>query len=987
MKRILSLLAAVLLLEAAAPAQTRIAREFGPATDSLKARLQRRTSVNCSLKITKVVKRGSSLDFYFSQELGDYPWRRDDIDWFRNQLRELAPDAWREYAIGDIYAKNTLLTDLPMPPLSWSGSPRLNSFRVTDPRAKTVPLVRGDDSWPQGLSGRHIALWQSHGRYWEAKTDRWEWQRAATHRTVEDLYTQSYVLPFLIPMLENAGACVVTPRERDTQVFEVVCDNDPAFSGPRTGLVRRQGSYHESGNWDDGGTGFADAKEVYSGTDNPFTMGTARMCAAIGVDDAHRKAEIRWRPDIPEKGYYAVYVSYKSLSNSTTDARYTVRHLGGETDLHVNQRMGGGTWVYLGTFLFDEGDGGYVKLTNRSDGQGVVTADAVRFGGGMGKVDRGGGISGYPAYTEGALYNMQWAGIDLTLFDKWDDDYTKDYAGRGIWVQNLAGGSRAIPSAAGRKVPFDLSLAFHSDAGVTPNDSIVGTLAIYTELCDGSDKLPDGESRLSGRMLSDLVQTQVVQDIRAGFEPKWSRRGLWNRSYSESRTTGVPALLLELLSHQNFADMRYGLDPSFRFTASRAVYKGILKYLSYRYGCTYAVQPLPVHAFSAVLKDGKVRLDWEPTPDQQEPTAEPKGYILYTRVDDGAFDGGVRVEGTSAEVPVTPGHVYSFRVAAWNDGGKSFPSETLSAGIPRAGAPTVLLVNNFTRVSAPDWFDTPSYAGFMDNMDSGVPYIEDILFCGQVNMFDRTSLWTDDDNPGFGGSFTNEAGKKVAGNTFDFPAVHGRALLKAGYAFCSTSSEAFSALSPDGFAAVDLICGKQVTTRIGRGAVPDRYPVFSKDVQEALRTFTQAGAGVLVSGAYIATDAWDHVYPGVSPDISARIFIQDVLGYKWITNYGDISGYAVPRKDAPLALGTLRYNRAYSPLLYRVENPDGIAPASDKSVTILRYHGTDIPAATAYDPGTYRAVSIGFPLETLTDQDALDETLKAIMGYLLQNHK
>ena len=978
MKKTLSLLLAVLLAGGMAAAQSRIVRDFAPATDSLRARLQRRTSVNCNLKLTKVVQKGAVLNFYFSQELGDYPWRRDDIDWFKDQLRELTPDAYRATTIGDIYAKNTLLSTLPMPPLSWSGSPRLNSFRVNDPRKKTVPLVRGDEEWPLGLTGRHIALWQSHGRYWESKTDRWEWQRSATHRTVEDLYTQSYVLPFLIPMLENAGACVLTPRERDTQVFEVVCDNDPAFPGERSGLLRRKGSYHESGKWDDAGTGFADARETYTGYDNPFTMGTARKAECIGADDVHRKAEIRWRPDIPEKGMYAVYVSYKSLSNSTTDARYTVRHLGGETELHVNQKMGGGMWVYLGTFPFDKGDEGYVKLTNRSSGTGVVTADAVRFGGGMGKVDRGAGISGFPAYTEGALYNMQWSGTDLSLFDKWDDDYTRDYAGRGIWVRDLAGGSRTDPDAAGgRKIPFDLSLAFHSDAGVTPNDSIVGTLAIYTELCDGSDKLPDGESRLNGRMLSDLVQSQVVRDIRETFEPKWSRRGLWNRSYSESRTTGVPALLLELLAHQNFADMRYGLDPTFRFTASRSVYKGVLKYLSYRYGCTYAVQPLPVHGFSAILRDGRAHLSWEATPDPLEPTAVPSGYILYTREDDGAFDEGVRIDGTSTSVPVRTGHVYSYRIVAYNDGGKSFPSETLSVGIPNGSAGTVLVVNDFTRLSAPAWFDTPSYAGFMDNIDSGVPFVEDILFCGQVNMFDRTSAWTDDDNPGFGGSYTDEAGKKVAGNTFDFPAVHGKALLKAGYAFCSTSAEAFETLEPEGFAAVDLICGKQVTTRIGSGAVANRYAVFPKGLQAALRAFTKAGVGVLVSGAYIATDVWDHVYPGVSPDISGRMFVQEVFGYKWITNFGDRSGYAVPRSGVPVKLGTLRYNRSYSPYVYRVENPDGIEPASEKAVTLLRYHGTDIPAAVAYDPGTYRAVSFGFPLETLLDDDSLDDTLKA----------
>ena len=62
-------------------------------------------------------------------------------------------------------------------------------------------------------------------------------------------------------------------------------------------------------------------------------------------------------------------------------------------------------------------------------------------------------------------------------------------------------------------------------------------------------------------------------------------------------------MLLELLSHQNFADMKFGLDPTFRFTVSRAIYKGMLKYLSARYGCAYAVQPLPVNSFATAFTD------------------------------------------------------------------------------------------------------------------------------------------------------------------------------------------------------------------------------------------------------------------------------------------------------------------------------------------------------------------------------------------------
>ena len=990
MMRKFLVLVTVLLSCLTLEAQT--AREFKTAADSLRARLRRRTTVDAFLKVNKVTKRGTTLEFHFSKELGDYPWRAEDVEWFRKELLDLFPSAYRPYALGDIYADKNDLTTLPMPKPGSNGRPAETKLRTGDTRSK-VPLVRTDERWSRGLSGRHIALWQSHGRYYEAKTDRWEWQRAATFRTVEDMYTQSYVLPFLIPMLENAGACVMTPRERDVQSWEVICDNDPSFHSDRSGKMRRAGHYKESGNWSEAGTGFADPKPVYSVYENPFEAGTARMCETV-TEETHSKASATWRPVIPERGEYAVYVSYRSFSNSTTDAVYTVHHLGGESVFHVNQRMAGGTWVYLGTFPFDEGDEGFVRLTNQSATAGIVSADAVKFGGGMGKIERGGSLSGYPAFAEGALYSMQWYGIDTHLFDDWEDDYTRDFAGRGRWVSHLSGGSRVNPQMSGRRVPFDLSFAFHSDAGVTQNDSIIGTLGIYTLLSDNKDELPSGESRLNGRLLTDFVQTQVVEDIRKRFEPKWSRRQTWDRSYSESRTPSVPAMLLELLSHQNFADMKYGLDPSFRFTVSRSVYKGILKYLSARYGCSYAVQPLPVQNFAAEIKDGKAVLSWENTKDPDEPTASPKGYILFTREDDGAFDNGVTLEDVAQEgnrlsvaVPIRKDRLYSFRIVAFNDGGKSFPSETLAVGTPGDERKKILVVNNFTRISAPAWFDTPSYGGFMDNIDSGVPYIREINFVGEMNQFDRTKAWTDDDNPGFGGSFTNRGGRIVAGNTFDYPAVHGRVLLASGFTVCSVSTGYFQTMDPADYAAVDLICGKQVTTKVGRGAVPDRYTVFPAPMQDVLRKYAAGGGSILVAGSYIGTDAWDQVYPGTYPIKGAaqtQAFIQEVLGYKWITNFGDVTGTIDPKPGAAVQLSDpMRYNRLFDEHYYRVENPDGIEPAGDKAKTFLRYAGTDIPAATVFDDGTHRVIAFGFPLEALTTEGSLDEVLRVSMKFLV----
>lgn len=987
-------------------------KEFKDAVDSLQTLVVERTGVSSQVKANKVVRRGYDLDFYFTPAMGDFPWRSKDVEWLRKTLSDLMPESCSKYGIGNLFVGKNRLESYVMPQVSNNGKAIDNKFRTKDLR-NVHPFVTnvGEPDFEKGLAGRNIALWQSHGRYFEEKTDRWEWQRAPMFQTVEDMYTQSYVLPFLIPMLENAGAYVMTPRERDPQTNEVIADNDPAFEEERGEGVRIEGRYSETGTWSDAGVGFADARATYSLLENPFLMGTARQ-AECRENHRDKAAEARWTPEIPERGEYSVYISYKSLPHSTPCAHYTVRHLGGENEFIVNQKMGGGTWIYLGTFEFDKGSEGCVILDNSVPKgyniahNAVITADAVRFGGGMGKIARGlkdrpvneYTTSGMPSFTEGALYWMQWAGVDSTILSKYDNDYTSDYGDRGAWVGWMSGGSRTNPKAEGLNIPIDLSFAFHTDAGTTPNDSIIGTLSIYTLLCDGSDKFANGEDRLQQRMYADFVQTEIVRDIRKCFNPEWSRRGLWDRSYSESRTATVPAMLLELLSHQNFADMKFGLDPSFRFTVSRAVYKGMLKYLSARYGCEYAVQPLPVNSFATSFTGSKsVRLSWKATVDSLEATAVPTGYILQTRIDDGAFDNGRVLDGCkvsgneiSTEVSIAPGHIYSYRVTAFNKGGKSFPSETLSVGIPESGnGKSVLVVNNFTRVSAPAWFDSPEYAGFNSDLDAGVPYIREINFIGPQYQFRRELPWLDDDNPGFGAAWTDEAGKVFAGNTFDYCGLHGKALMAAGYAFHSSSVAAFSddRTLAKSDVALDLICGKQITTVVGTGKVQDRFQVFPTGLQQAIRRYTEDGGNVLVSGANIGTDVWDGIYPVHKDSLytaSTKEFVEKTLGYRWMTNYASRNATVKVRNNGQISLSVpeFQFHKERNPFIYCVETPDGIVPSSDKSQSFLRYSDTNISAGTCFEGNGYRTVCIGFPIEVIKEETCIEPLIKDIMKFL-----
>lgn len=994
-----------------APAQN-ITRDFRQAADSIQAYLKGKTTVDTPLKIESISRKGNLLDFHFSSELSDYHWTQIDIDLLKREIRRRMPEKYADCTVGGIYAKNTRVEDLITPALKNDGKPSSYKYRYKDPRGTSKPLVTrlGAKYYENGLGGRHIALWQSHGRYYEASTQRWEWQRAPLHTTVEDMYTQSYVLPFLIPMLENAGAYVLTPRERDTQVNEVIIDNDPAFEGVRHDLLRRKGTYSERGKWSDAGTGFADRQKVYYDNDNPFTMGTARKSDCATVEKG-QKSEARWTFNVIDSGSYAVYVSYTSLPNSTDGAHYIVRHRSGDTEFRVNQKMGGGTWIYLGTFEFEEKEEYFVLLDNIVEGSetggSVITADAVKIGGGVGKIARGPEnepkpewtTSGLPSFAEGALYWEQWAGVDSTVTRNWEGDYTQDYASRGAWVSMMCGGSPVNPKyEGGKKIPVDLSLGFHSDAGITPNDSIIGTLAIYTLLADNKSTLPDGRSRQTGRHLAGTVQDQVCNDIRADFEPLWSKRMLWNKNYSESRTTSVPGMLLELLSHNNMADMKYGLDPAFRFTVCRAVYKGILKFLSDEYGIPYAVQPLPVNSFEARLTgNGQVTLSWKASKDEKEPTADAEDFILYTRLGDGPFDQGVRMSGLtrngdsySVVIGIDKDEIYSFRIVAENSGGKSFPSETMSVCQKSNAKGNILVVNNFDRVSAPAWFDSPMFAGFDRRLDSGVGYINEINCIGDVYEYDRSVEWTDDDHPGFGGSFSNMAGSIIPGNTFDFIKIHGKSMISAGYSFDSSSKDAFMDKDDSGASIVDILCGKQVTVKMGSGSVPNRYEVFPAGLRKAISSHTSKGGSIIISGANIGTDVWSNVYPAIVDSLdrlNTQTFVKDILGYSWLTDHGCYNGAIYASSNKALNLKTavkqpFEFYQTTNSTIYSVENPDGIQPADKSGSIFLKYSDNGVPAAVAYPGKGYKVVSFGFPLETVKDSDVRDILFEKSLEYI-----
>ena len=832
----------------------------------------------------------------------------------------------------------------------------------------------------QGLDGKHIALWGSHGQYFHQPTESWRWQRAKVWTTVEDLYTTSYTMPFLVPMLENAGAVVVQPRERDTQTHEQIVDNTQAMSSGQWAIAE--------------GCGWATPEKPLLEGENPFTFGSY----ATEATGNKAKGEMKYTPSLPE-GEYAVYVSYQTLPNSSTKAQYTVVHKGQKTTFSVNQKMGGGTWVYLGTFAFDNDQANnYVSVAAVANGKEVVTTDAVKFGGGMGSVARykqpdsfenvpsskdlpeGDAVmidsaelianqsnavtSGLPRYIEAARYWMQYSGIPDSIYNYTDskNDYVDDYASRGIWVNYLAGGSAANPNEPGLGIPLHASLAFHTDAGI--RDEVVGTLIIYKDYDDDKNKnFPTGKSRITARDLADYMQTQIVEDMRAIYAPEWTRRQLNNSSYAEARHPKVPAVLLELLSHQNPTDMKYGLDPRVRFTISRAMYKSFLRFMHEQYGTEYVVQPLPVNSMEMSMESGlttpdtkSIKVTWAPTNDPLEATATPTYYIVYTRHNDGDWDNGVRV--ATNEYTFTPdkGTRYDIRVAAGNAGGISFPSETLSAYVAPEEKGQVLIINGFTRVSGPDWWQDSIYGGIRP-YHHAVPYGKGVNYIGEVYDFDSRNEWKTDDNCGWGMCHCDHMDHPTVGNTYDYPAMHGRALAEMGYSYVSTSVAAVDSIAD--YDAVDVILGKQKTVIMGNDT---SFHCMPAHLQHALTHYLQHGGRLLLSGAHIASDMQSK---------QDAAFTKNQLHYSFRCEQAALTGKV--RIERQLPQGNYTFRTEPNETVIHTENADGIHPEEDGMI-VARFPETNVGAAIGYDAseaGGAKTLCWSFMLESAYDFTAL----------------
>ena len=864
----------------------------------------------------------------------------------------------------------------------------------------------------KGLAGRNIVVSASHGWTWHQE-NRWQYQRARVFTIVEDLYPQSFVNPFLIPMLENAGANVWSVRERDYQTAEVIVDNDAPGDS----------TFTTTGTWATGaGKGWRGGRPAALGPmDQPFTLGTT---VKAEVTDSDISATAVYAPFVPRAGRYAVYLSWSASPENSSSVPVIVHHAGGETRFAVNQQAGGNTWVFLDFFQFNQTDikkgpdAEHASVTivangakRRDGGPTFITADAVRFGGGMGNIAPEDMVSYKPRYAEAAMYFLQYAGAPPDMVYRrskdpghFGEDYNSDITSRGEWPNFLNGAPdgpndvtkdgeiiKQFRNSPGLGVPIDLKFGWHTDAGHEA-DGIVGTLDIYSLIDDaGQDHFPDGRSRFLNRDLTSLVQEEIMRTAKTEYSSTWARRAVHDRGLGETRRPNVPSTLLEVVSHHNFHDMQYGNDPRFRRDIARAVYKGITRFLADSNGTEVAIQPLAPLQLSAVADGaGNVRVSWIAQPDALESTANPDGYILYSSTDGISFDNGALVKETTTGVAVPENTARYFRVTAVNAGGQSLPSAVVGARWKKDEKP-VLIVDGFDRIAPPAVLYGPHTRGFDRSTDAGVGYGYSYALVGDQYDFDPDSEWKNDlESPGKGASQSSHETTLEKGNTFDHIVDHGAAL---GVAFDSATADAFAAGSPKAeYWLIDWIAGEQKTTMPPVGLTeegkPDRmkpeFPVLTAQSADRLAAHVAAGRKLVMSGAHIGAD----LTTGALASTSTKDFATKTLGIAASHPFATRINQAIP-PDAPIApafkdLKPLRFGRDLEeainilPTVYDVES----AEAFDKSDgrVLLTYGDTGTPAAITRP----NVVVFGFPLETVMPPEQRNALFAASVAYLKQ---
>jgi len=818
---------------------------------------------------------------------------------------------------------------------------RADDYRepTTSPAVKNSPFseLRIGAALPAGpvyhqpsgaLSGKTIFAMAGHGWTYDSDEMYYYTQRGLSQGMVEDLGNadQMHIFAHLV---FNAGATVVPFRPVDHQPNERILDNTMPqvqfFGDWRAGSNDRY-----FGNPDDG------------------------VHYAVAKASLQETAVARFRPYIPESGYYPVYVWARDGADRA-DQLYRIVHAGGMAELRVDWRRQGKAWVWLGTYYFNQGDSGFVETSNQvidpytAYGDNVVVADAVRFGNGQGDVPRPGGISGFGREDEGDCYWIQRSlgvGADRRLYDIGSDGNST--------VSSPPKAAAHVNRENTGSYLDRLLISFHSNAST---GNARGAIALYN---DRPVQRPTYQEDLA-----QILGAEVNAQMRAERPPAgdaWSDRerdtysgidfGELRRDYVQNE---MAATIVEVAFHDNPEDARFLLDPRSRIAMAEATLRGILRWHSAieAPGAVALMPPSRPAAIAATVKDNQIHLVWEAGKTGQFNGGPAASFRVYRSHDGLAFDGGTDVasEKSSAIVDgLTTSGVTFLRLTAVNKAGESFPSQTIAVSpgteitkgnSRKSQSPTLL-------VAANTQLDSSTNVPYKLDLQPGGPYRE-----GQQTQRVR-ALYTMVEPSG---------------------AAEAIAAADAGIAFDGADSAALESglIRPSDYKRLIYTTEQQQPTD----------PLISEKVQGQLSDFIGRGGKLLLTGSGLASNL------AASGKASAR-FLSDTCG---------ITGQDEGQPGSILTSTDNRFLTTTLEVALSDQNRPWAAakPISPTALHIKKERSIGLLEFTGYQPGNLRGFAaaltrptwsegevlvLGFPLSLVKDAQIRTSLMQAMLKQL-----
>jgi hypothetical protein len=782
---------------------------------------------------------------------------------------------------------------------AWEEAPSpgvAHDFPRVSPRYS--PIVPSAQPPAGALSGRIVFMNCGHG--WTFDPTYWRLQRPVALNSMNEDYGNLDQLNFFAAYCFNAGAIVASMRPLGQQTNEVVLDNVSA------GVTF-------AGTWSDS------TSTYYFGKPGELPYRYASLAPT-------ETATATYTPDIPATGYYPVYTWVRAGSDRG-DQLYRIRHTGGETPYRVPHYMVGNGWVYLGEYYFNAGANpanGSVVISNLrgSTNGSVVIADAIRFGNGMGSVDRGGGVSGYPREEESCRYWIQASlgqGQSTNLYDTSGNDEQDSWSAPPRMSAEM---NREQSGSMFKRI----HLSFHSNA--SGSGSSRGVEGLITTV-------PTPNQAAFARLCGQTVNDELV-GISLTLEYPWFDRGTnitYSGAYGElsdnSFVGEMDATIIEVAYHDNATDAALLRDPRVRNAVGRAAMHAVVKYMNQfdtNDPAPLIFLPEPPGNVRAIGSfGGVVSLAWA-APASVANSGAPTNYLIYQSTNGYGFGNPISVGNvtsfTITNLPV--GVDYYFRVAAANTGGESFPSAVVGCRPPLfGGSAKILYVNAFDR------FDRTTDLKQNFVSQNYVP-------------------------PGPAGGNDRVLPRRI--NSFDYVVPHGKATSAAGVAFdsCQHTAVASDLVALAHYPVVIWACGNESTAD----------ETFSSVEQAKVAAFLAAGGDLFVSGSEIA---WDLDRPS-GPTAADRNFLHQQLHAAYVADSSSVWSFNGVANSIFAGNVAGSFDDG-SQGIYLAGYPDLIAPANGATAGINYSNVNYGTAGIVYDgaDGGGKVVYLGFPFETILD--------------------